>query len=108
MAPAFAWKTKEKSDAMEVDKNVDSSSVKLDGQQHLLLAMLLDNAESKVQIVQNVTSVFLTSCYPEYYAPARYLLLLIAGERYVCYSSMKLISVINYDLHLSEIPYARM
>ncbi|EDV56365.1 proteasome-associated protein ECM29 homolog [Drosophila erecta] len=81
MAPAFAWKTKEKSDAMEVDEVVDSSSVKLDGQQHLLLAMLLDNAESKVQIVQNVTSVFLTSCYPEYYAPARYLLLLIAGER---------------------------
>ncbi|XP_016928880.3 proteasome-associated protein ECM29 homolog [Drosophila suzukii] len=81
MAPAFAWKTKEKSDAMEVDEETDPSSVKLDGQQHLLLAMLLDNAESKVQIVQNVTSVFLTSCYPEYYAPARYLLLLIAGER---------------------------
>ncbi|KAH8348771.1 hypothetical protein KR084_010854, partial [Drosophila pseudotakahashii] len=81
MAPAFAWKTKEKSDAMEVDEDTDPSSVKLDGQQHLLLAMLLDNAESKVQIVQNVTSVFLTSCYPEYYAPARYLLLLIAGER---------------------------
>ncbi|XP_052840253.1 LOW QUALITY PROTEIN: proteasome-associated protein ECM29 homolog [Drosophila gunungcola] len=81
MAPAFAWKTKEKSDAMEVDEDTDPSTVKLDGQQHLLLAMLLDNAESKVQIVQNVTSVFLTSCYPEYYAPARYLLLLIAGER---------------------------
>ncbi|KAH8285548.1 hypothetical protein KR054_010857, partial [Drosophila jambulina] len=81
MAPAFAWKTKEKSDAMEVEENTDPSAVKLDGQQHLLLAMLLDNAESKIQIVQNVTSVFLTSCYPEYYAPARYLLLLIAGER---------------------------
>ncbi|XP_017039245.1 proteasome-associated protein ECM29 homolog [Drosophila ficusphila] len=81
MAPAFAWKTKEKSDAMEVDEDTDPSTVKLDGQQHLLLAMLLDNAESKIQIVQNVTSVFLTSCYPEYYAPARYLLLLIAGER---------------------------
>ncbi|KAH8320498.1 hypothetical protein KR067_004311, partial [Drosophila pandora] len=81
MAPAFAWKTKEKTDAMEIDENTDPSAVKLDGQQHLLLAMLLDNAESKIQIVQNVTSVFLTSCYPEYYAPARYLLLLIAGER---------------------------
>ncbi|KAH8402377.1 hypothetical protein KR009_011602, partial [Drosophila setifemur] len=81
MAPAFAWKTKEKSDAMEVDEDNDPCAVKLDGQQHLLLAMLLDNAESKIQIVQNVTSVFLTSCYPEYYAPSRYLLLLIAGER---------------------------
>ncbi|KAH8405828.1 hypothetical protein KR215_009962, partial [Drosophila sulfurigaster] len=79
MAPAFAWKTKTKSDAMDVDG--DPSEVHLDGQQHLLLAMLLDNAESKIQIVQNVTSVFLTSCYPEFYAPARYLLLLIAGER---------------------------
>ncbi|XP_068144819.1 proteasome-associated protein ECM29 homolog [Drosophila tropicalis] len=84
MAPAFAWKTKEKAEAsMDVDdeQTADSWEVQLDGQQHLLLAMLLDNAESKIQIVQNVTSVFLTSCYPEYYAPARYLLLLIAGER---------------------------
>ncbi|EDW31715.1 GL11265 [Drosophila persimilis] len=82
MAPAFAWKTKEATDAMDVDDpSVDPTEVKLDGQHHLLLAMLLDNAESKVQIVQNVTSVFLTSCYPEYFAPARYLLLLIAGER---------------------------
>ncbi|ALC41834.1 CG8858 [Drosophila busckii] len=81
MAPAFAWNTKTKSDAMDVDNTSNSVEVQLDGSQHLLLAMLLDNAESKVQIVQNVTSVFLTSCYPEYYAPARYLLLLIAGER---------------------------
>ncbi|EDW09599.1 proteasome-associated protein ECM29 homolog [Drosophila mojavensis] len=81
MAPAFAWQTKTKSDAMDVDQQGDPSEVQLDGQQHLLLAMLLDNAESKIQIVQNVTSVFLTSCYPEFYAPARYLLLLIAGER---------------------------
>ncbi|EDV98206.1 GH22981 [Drosophila grimshawi] len=80
MAPAFAWQTKTKSDAMDVDSG-ESCEVQLDGQQHLLLAMLLDNAESKIQIVQNVTSVFLTSCYPEFYAPARYLLLLIAGER---------------------------
>lgn len=83
MAPAFAWQTKTKSDAMDVDQQGDPSEVQLDGQQHLLLAMLLDNAESKIQIVQNVTSVFLTSCYPEFYAPARYLLLLIAGERCV-------------------------
>lgn len=73
MAPAFAWKAKEDQGASE--------EVQLNGQQHLLLAMLSDNAESKLHIVQNVTSIFLTTCYPEYYAPARYLLLLIAGER---------------------------
>uniref|UniRef100_A0A1I8MU05 Proteasome-associated protein ECM29 homolog n=1 Tax=Musca domestica TaxID=7370 RepID=A0A1I8MU05_MUSDO len=77
MAPAFAWKPEE-------HKTEDGSTdevVKLTGQQHLLLAMLSDNAESKLNIVQNVTSIFLTTCYPEYYAPSRYLLLLIAGER---------------------------
>ncbi|XP_065370202.1 proteasome-associated protein ECM29 homolog [Calliphora vicina] len=74
MAPAFAWKAKD-------DTNTSSEQVQLTGQQHLLLAMLSDNAESKLHIVQNVTSIFITTCYPEYYAPARYLLLLIAGER---------------------------
>lgn len=74
MAPAFAWKAKD-------DDTANSEEVQLTGQQHLLLAMLSDNAESKLHIVQNVTSIFLTTCYPEYYAPARYLLLLIAGER---------------------------
>lgn len=74
MAPAFAWKAKDDEDV--------SGEIQLTGQQHLLLAMLSDNAESKLHIVQNVTSIFLTTCYPEYFAPARYLLLLIAGERY--------------------------
>lgn len=74
MAPAFAWKPKNEDETI-------AEELQLTGQQHLLLAMLSDNAESKLNIVQNVTSIFLTTCYPEYYAPARYLLLLIAGER---------------------------
>lgn len=49
--------------------------------QTLLLAMLAEHAESKMNIVQNVASVYLTTCFPEYFVPARYLLLLIAGER---------------------------
>ncbi|XP_055855013.1 proteasome-associated protein ECM29 homolog [Episyrphus balteatus] len=73
MAPAFAYNS-----AMETDSKED---YQLDSQQHLLLAMLADNAESKLNIVQNVTSVFLTTCFPEHFAPARFLLLLIAGER---------------------------
>nr|XP_014085277.2 proteasome-associated protein ECM29 homolog [Bactrocera oleae] len=77
MAPAFAWKSEK---AVERSENLEEN-IQLSGQQHLLLAMLTDNVESKQQIVQNATSVFLTNCYPEYYAPARLLLLLIAGER---------------------------
>lgn len=78
MAPAFAWKAPEK---QSDDDASASGEVQLTGQQHLLLAMLSDNAENKLHIVQNVTSIFLTTCYPEHFAPARYLLLLIAGER---------------------------
>lgn len=75
MAPAFVWKP----DKNQIGKSKED--FQLSGQQHLLMAMLADNAESKLHIVQNVTSIFLTTCFPEYFAPARYLLLLIAGER---------------------------
>ena len=83
MAPAFAWNY----NAMEIDSASELNQKELEkrfiptSQQNLLLAMLTDNAESKLQIVQNVTSVFLTTCFPEHFAPARYLLLLIAGEK---------------------------
>lgn len=49
--------------------------------QKLLIAMLSEHAESEMTIVQSVTSTFLTTCFPQQYVPARYLLLLIAGER---------------------------
>ena len=48
--------------------------------QKLLIAMLSEHAESSLTIVKNVTCTFLTTCFPEHYVPARYLLLLIAGE----------------------------
>lgn len=80
VAPAFKWSSTEK-DMLE--ENSTEETLQLNGQQNLLMAMLADNTESKLLIVQNVTSVFLTTCFPEYYAPARFLLLLIAGERFV-------------------------
>lgn len=78
IAPAFKWSPSEQN-KLDTDTN---TTLQLNGQQSLLMAMLSDNTESKLLIVQNVTSVFLTTCFPEYYAPARYLLLLIAGERF--------------------------
>ncbi|XP_065083000.1 proteasome-associated protein ECM29 homolog [Ochlerotatus camptorhynchus] len=48
--------------------------------QILLLGLLGEKAESKLTIVQNVASVFLTTCFPDYYVPSRYLLLIICGE----------------------------
>ncbi|XP_075170057.1 proteasome-associated protein ECM29 homolog [Haematobia irritans] len=81
MSPAFAWKPEDHKKNEDNEEAMSEEVVQLTGQQHLLLAMLSDNAESKLQIVQNVSGIFLTTCYPEYYAPARYLLLLIAGER---------------------------
>lgn len=49
--------------------------------QKLLIAMLSEHAESSLTIVKNVTCNFLTTCFPQHYVPARYLLLLIAGEQ---------------------------
>lgn len=48
--------------------------------QKLLLAMLCEHAESNSTIVQNVTSIFLTTCFPQHYVPARYLLLLLVSD----------------------------
>lgn len=79
VAPAFQWNN-------DVDDASGSTSNAKDfvpnSNQKLLLAMLSEHAESKSIIVQNVTCIFLTTCFPEHYVPARYLLLLIAGERY--------------------------
>lgn len=72
IAPAFRFTR---------DSNDGTEKFTLNANQKLLLAMLAEHVESKLAIVQNVASVFLTTCFPEYYVPARYLLLLIAGER---------------------------
>ena len=76
IAPAFSWKYGLISDEWQIDAKFVPN-----GNQSMLLAMLAQNVESKLQIVQNVTSVFLTTCFPDHFVPARYLLLILAGER---------------------------
>lgn len=72
IAPAFSW---------SYESNETTEKFTPNANQSLLLAMLAEHVESKLTIVQNVASVFLTTCFPEHFVPARYLLLLIAGER---------------------------
>lgn len=69
-----------------------------DSNQKLLLAMLTDHVESKLVIMQNVASKFLITCFPETFVPARYLLLLIAGERLILLllSNFSLFCIFNY------------
>lgn len=73
IAPAFSWNYER--------KEVAAEKFTPNANQSLLLAMLAEHVESKLTIVQNVASVFLTTCFPEHFVPARFLLLLIAGER---------------------------
>lgn len=78
IAPAFKW---DFSDEVSESPSTSTSTFVPNSNQTLLLAILREHAESKLIIVQNVTCTFLTVCFPEHYVPARYLLLLIAGER---------------------------
>lgn len=84
IAPAFRWNNCDTDDKPnEETKSEKAREFIPNSNQKLLLAMLSEHAESKSTIVQNVTCTFLTICFPEFYVPARYLLLLIAGERYL-------------------------
>jgi len=42
--------------------------------------VLQDQTESKLPIAQNIASLFLTTCFPSYFVPARYLLLVLCGN----------------------------
>uniref|UniRef100_A0A336L3V3 CSON003432 protein n=1 Tax=Culicoides sonorensis TaxID=179676 RepID=A0A336L3V3_CULSO len=87
LAQAFAYK--ENTELEVIDGQIPSSSESFnqpmdynfipDKKQILLIGLLSEKAESKSTIVQNIASVFLTTCFPDYYVPARYLLLVIAG-----------------------------
>lgn len=79
IAPAFQWNAD--NDQQQNMLTDDASAFVPNSNQKLLLAILSENAESKLTVVQNVTCTFLTICFPEHFVPARYLLLLIAGER---------------------------
>lgn len=75
IAQAFSWD-------FGKEKNVPNTILFMpNANQNLMLAMLAQHVESKMQIIQNVSSIFLTTCFPEHYVPARYLLLLLAGEK---------------------------
>lgn len=79
IAPAFRW---DFDGSAQSDGDIELRPHFMpNSNQKLLLAMLSEHSESDNAIVQNVVCVFLTTCFPEYYAPARYLLLLMAGER---------------------------
>ncbi|XP_063697227.1 proteasome-associated protein ECM29 homolog [Culicoides brevitarsis] len=86
LAQAFAWEQVSTTERMDVDTPSSSSatsncySFTPDKNQILLIGLLAEKAESKSTIVQNIASVFLTTCFPDYYVPARYLLLMIAGS----------------------------
>lgn len=78
ISQAFRWDLMIENDSSTF---IDGRSFVPNSNQKLLLALLTEHAESNSSIVQNVVCAFLTTCFPEHFVPARYLLLSIAGER---------------------------
>lgn len=76
LAPAFSWRF-----GATLQQQQQSFQFTPNAMQSLLLAMIAQHVESKLPIVQNVASVYLTTCYPDYFVPARYLLLILAGDK---------------------------
>lgn len=74
IAPAFRWDYVDESSMNERHFLPNSN-------QKLLLAMLSEHAQSNLTMVQNVTSIFLTTCFPQHFVPARYLLLLLVSGK---------------------------
>lgn len=73
IAPAFRWDGTDGSSEQSQDFIPNAN-------QNLLLAMLNEHVESTMTIVQNVVCIFLTTCFPQHFVPARYLLLLLAND----------------------------
>lgn len=73
IAPAFRWDADDSSPP-EQQEFVPNAN------QNLLLAMLNEHIESSMNMVQNVVCIFLTTCFPQHFVPARYLLLLLAND----------------------------
>lgn len=85
LAQAFAWVQPSTPEPMDIGSPSSSTSSNCysftpNKNQILMIGLLSEKAESKSTIVQNIASVFLTTCFPDYYVPARYLLLVIAGS----------------------------
>lgn len=86
LAQAFKWDPSEVNDTpMELDDegNVEtrkfSEKFSATSSHLLILGVLQDQTESKLPIAQNIASLFLTTCFPSYFVPARYLLLVLCG-----------------------------
>lgn len=87
LAHAFKWDpSNQKVESMEMDDegNVEVKKFSekfMPTSSHLLiLGALQEQAESRLPIAQNIASFFLTNCFPSYYVPARYLLLVLCGS----------------------------
>lgn len=87
LAQAFKWDpSKQKDEPMEMDDEGNVEKKKFvekfspTSNHLLLLGQLQDQSDSKLPIAQNITSLFLTTCFPSYYAPTRYLLLVLCGN----------------------------
>lgn len=86
LAQAFKWDpTKQKEEPMELDDDGKVEKKKFNerftpSSNHLLiLGVLSDNCESNLPVTKNIASLFLTTCFPSYFVPARYLLLVLCG-----------------------------
>ena len=86
LAQAFKWdpsKVNEESMEMDDEGNVEtkkfSEKFSPTSSHLLILGVLQDQTESRLPIAQNVASLFLTTCFPSYFVPARYLLLVLCG-----------------------------
>lgn len=87
LAQAFKWDptVSQKDEPMELDEdgNVDKKKFAerfSPTSNHLLiLGVLTEQSDAKLPIAQNIASLFLTTCFPSYFVPARYLLLVLCG-----------------------------
>ena len=87
LAQAFKWDpSKMKEEPMELDDDGNVETRKFSEKftplsSHLLiLGVLQEQTESRLPMAQNIASLFLTTCFPSYFVPARYLLLVLCGN----------------------------
>lgn len=87
LAQAFKWDpSKQKDEAMELDEDGNVEKKKFvekftaTSNHLMILGVLQDQCESNFPITKNIASLFLTTCFPSYFVPARYLLLVLCGN----------------------------
>lgn len=85
IAQSFSWKKQQNLHEDKKGESVDpilTANGKFipNSNQLLLLGLLTEKAESKSTIVHNAASVYLTTCFPDFYVPSRYLLIVLCGQ----------------------------